>query len=138
MVITAKEWVAYPWAPHRKLDSGILDTAPEFHGAWIDGVEGESGHWEWPNVGTEPPGKKNMNKPKSEAINDTRQPGLAPATCSAKPPDPKDDDSKVPAATYVWMHPVYLAAYAHHHGYAHRRPRKHEPRPRPDSRTMGG
>jgi hypothetical protein len=29
------------------------------------------------------PGKKNMNEPKSEAINDTRQPGLAPATCSA-------------------------------------------------------
>lgn len=24
-----------------------------------------------------------MNKPKTEAINDTRQPGLAPATCSA-------------------------------------------------------
>jgi hypothetical protein len=29
------------------------------------------------------PGNKNMNEPKSEAINDTRQPGLAPATCYA-------------------------------------------------------
>ena len=26
-----------------------------------------------------------MNEPKTEAINDTRQPGLAPATCSARP-----------------------------------------------------
>ena len=37
------------------------------------------------------PGKKNMNEPKTEAINYTRQPGLAPATCSGAVVESEDN-----------------------------------------------
>ena len=48
-----------------------------------------------------------MNEPKTEAINDTRQPGLAPATCYAAPCEScgKTSDWKV---TRYGMHPCVL------------------------------